>query len=361
MMKVNPKKPYNELPDVMPKRDYWERISIYKAATTANRAVAELKGRLSAIPNPRIFINTLALQEAKDSSSIENIFTTNDRLFRALSVESATDPHTKEVLRYGKALTEAFETIRSDGEFSIELMESIYRNITDERDGVRDVEVYVGRNGIRAYTPPCCRDILIKKLDNWVSVANSRDDGVDPLIKMAVLHYQFEAIHPFTDGNGRTGRILNVLLLSAYGLLDDPVLYLSKYINENKNEYYRLLRGVTENENWEDWIIFMLKAVEETSKDTLRKVQEIHRLFEETKERIRAEVPKIYSFELAEVLFTQVYCKYSFLMERGIVKSRNTASKYLKELEKHGILESEKVGKEIIFKNKKLYELLKQG
>ena len=358
-MRFNPKEPYNELPYILPEKENLEDADIYKAAIAANRALAELKGRLSAIPNPMIFITTLALQEAKDSSSIENIFTTNDKLFRALTVGSAADPHTKEVLRYGKALTDAFEIIKLNRRFSVELMERIYRNITDEKDGVRNLEVYVGRGEVRVYTPPCCGDIIMKKLDNWVSVANSSEDAVDPLVKMAVLHYQFEAVHPFKDGNGRTGRVLNVLLLSAYGLLDDPVLYLSKYINRNKNEYYRLLREVTENGNLKEWILFMLKAVEDTSKDTLYKVREISRLFEETKEKIRKEAPKIYSFELVETLFTQVYCKYSFLTEKGIVSSRNTASKYLKELERLGILESEKVGRELIFKNRKLYELLK--
>lgn len=357
----NPEEPYNELPDIPPDERYWRTLSVLEeAAVRANRALAELKGRLSVIPNPRIFINTLALQEAKDSSSIENIFTTNDELFRAFTVESVADPHTKEVLRYGKALTDAFETIKSGHKFSIPLMESIYRNITDENDGVRDVEVYVGRNGMRVYTPPCCRDVITKKLENWASLANSRESEMDPLVMMAILHYQFEAIHPFRDGNGRTGRILNVLLLSAHGLLDEPVLYLSKYINVNKNEYYRLLREVTEEHEWEEWIVFMLKAVEKTSKDTLRKVNAISELFEKTKEKIRNEASNIYSFELVEVLFTQVYCKYSFLTRRGIVSSRNTASKYLNRLEKLGILEKERIGREVVFRNRRLYKLLKE-
>ncbi len=359
-MNFDPYKPYNELPDILPDKKYYRLLSIYEQANKANRALAELKGRLSAIPNPKIFINTLSLQEAKDSSSIENVFTTNDKLFKAFTVDSTADPHTKEVLRYGKALVDAFGLIKSGSKFSVELIERIYRNIKAGKDGIRGFPVYIGNDYMKNYTPPCCKDVILEKLDNWILIANSKSDEIDPLIKMAILHYQFEAIHPFRDGNGRTGRVINVLLLSAYDILDEPVLYLSKYINEHKNDYYRLLMGVTKNKNWEELIIFMLKAVEETSKHTLNKVLSIMELFEETKEKIRKEAPEIYSFELLEILFTQVYCKYVFLVEKGIA-SRNTASKYLNRLEEVGVLEREKVGKEFVFKNRGLYEILKKG
>jgi Fic family protein len=262
-------------------------------------------------------------------------------------------------LRYGKALVEGSGAVRSGNEFSVELIENIYRNIKDKGDSVRDFPVYIGDDKRRVYTPPCCRDVILNKLNNWITVANSRSDGIDPLIKMAILHYQFEAIHPFKDGNGRTGRVINVLLLSAYDLLDDPVLYLSRYINEHRNDYYRLLLGVTENNNWEEWLLFMLKAVEETSRYTLDKIFTIIGLFNDTKERIQAEAPEIYSFELLETLFTQVYCKYAFLVERGIA-SRNTASRYLNRLVDIGILEREKVGNEFIFKNRGLYEVFRK-
>jgi len=358
-MKFNPDKPYNELPDILPDEKYWRLLSIYEQVNKANRAMAELKGRLSAIPNPDIFINTLSLQEAKDSSSIENVLTTNDKLFKAFTLDSTADPHTKEVLRYGKALVDGFRVIKSGKKFSVELIEITYRNIKKENDGIRDFPVYIENDYRRIYTPPCCRDVILDKLNNWISVANSKSDEIDPLIKMAILHYQFEAIHPFKDGNGRTGRVINVLLLSAYGLLDDPVLYLSKYINEHKSDYYRLLMGVTENNHWEDWILFILKAVEKTSKYTLGKIFNIIELFNDTKEKIQGEAPEIYSFELLETLFTQVYCKYSFLIEKGIA-SRNTASKYLNRLVEIGILEKEKVKSEFIFKNKGLYEILKK-
>ena len=358
-MKFNPDKPYNELPDILPDERYWRLLNIYEQTNRANRAMAELKGRLSAIPNPEIFINALSLQEAKDSSSIENVFTTNDKLFKAFTLDSTADLHTKEVLRYGKALVDGFGVIKSQKNFSVELIELIYRNIKEENDDIRDLSVYIGNNHRRVYTPPCCRDVILGKLENWISVANSKSDDIDPLIKMAILHYQFEAIHPFKDGNGRTGRVINVLFLSAYDLLDDPVLYLSKYINEHKNDYYRLLLGVTENNSWEEWILFMLKAIEETSRYTLDKVLTIIELFNDTKEKMQGEAPEIYSFELLETLFTQVYCKYAFLVEKEIA-SRNTASKYLNRLVEIGILEKEKVGNEFIFKNKGLYEIIKK-
>ncbi len=357
-MSFNPNVAYNNLPEILPDEKYWRTLSIYEQANRANRALAELKGQLSAIPNPKIFINSLTLQEAKDSSSIENIFTTHDKLFKAFTVENIADPHTKEVLRYGKSLTDAFLFIKDKNEFSIELIERIYQNIKDKKDGIRDFSVYIGNTFTTIYTPPCCKKVIIEKLNNWLLVANNKNDEIDPLIKLAILHYQFESIHPFKDGNGRTGRVMNVLLLSAYNLLDDPILYLSKYINEYKNDYYRLLREVTEKNQWQNWILFLLKAIEETSKYTLQKVLSIIDLFNQTKKKIQNQLPEIYSFELLEILFIQVYSKYAFLIEKGIA-SRNTASKYLNKLTEAGILDKEKIGNEYIFKNIGLYKILK--
>jgi Fic family protein len=171
-MKFNPEKPYNELPDVLPDEKYWRLLSIYEQVNKANRAMAELKGRLSAIPNPDIFINTLSLQEAKDSSSIENVLTTNDKLFKAFTLDSTADPHTKEVLRYGKALVDGFGVIKSGKKFSVELIEIIYRNIKKENDGIRDFSVYIGNDYRKIYTPPCCRYVILYKFNNWISVAN---------------------------------------------------------------------------------------------------------------------------------------------------------------------------------------------
>lgn len=356
-MVFDPRKPYNDLPLLFPDEKYWKTIEIYEQANKANKSLAELKGRLSAIPNPQIFINTLSLQEAKDSSSIENVFTTNDKLFKAFSSSGFADKDTKEVLRYGKALVSAFNSIKSGATFSIDMIEDIYRNIKDESDGIRDSEVFIGNAFKIVYTPPCCKDVLLKKLNNWLEYANNQFD-IEPLIKLAVLHYQFEAIHPFMDGNGRTGRVLNVLFLSSQNLLDEPVLYLSKYINEFKDDYHRLLKEVTEKYKWQNWILYILKTVEETAKYTLNKVLSIIKLVENTKSKIQNDLPDIYSYELVEVLFTQVYSKYVFLEERKIA-SRNTASKYLNKLVDAGILEKEKIGNEFIFKNIALYNLIK--
>lgn len=351
-----PDKPFNDLPFLPPQNDAWEQLVVYRKLAEARAALAELKGRAPVIPNPKMLINTLALQEAKDSSSIENIFTTSDKLYKALSSSMVKpDPQTKEVLRYGQSLGKAWENLQSAG-WSIGLIENIYRTIKESQDGVRDQLVFVGNRFQVVYTPPCCKEVLNSKLNNWIAFASS-NDTVDPVIKMAMLHYQFEAIHPFSDGNGRTGRILNVLYLCQAGFLDQPILYLSRYINEHKSDYYRLLREVTEKGNWQDWILYMLTAVTETSQETLKKINEVFKLFEHTLEKVKTERPKIYSYELVEILFHQPYCKIGFLVDQGIAQ-RNTAAKYLIELEEIGILTQEKLGSELLYLNTALYELL---
>ncbi len=354
-MNYQSNEPYNSLPLLLPEEKFWKTFAVFEQLNLANKALAELKGRISAIPNPRIFIHTLSLQEAKESSAIENVVTTNDKLFKAFTSDRYADPNTKEVLRYGKALTSAFAELKAHNTFSIPFIENIYRNITDEIDGIRDIKVYIGNAFQTVYTPPCCKKKIVEKLNNWIKVAND-SSSLDPLIKMAFLHYQFEAIHPFKDGNGRTGRVLNVIYLLNQNLINEPVLYISKYINAYKIQYYNNLKGVTENALWEDWVLYMLKAVEETAKYTLDKVETLIKLFDRTKRILKDKLPEIYSYELLEVLFTQVYCKYTFLVERGIA-SRNTASKYLNAICDIGILEKEKVGNEFIFKNKELYKL----
>lgn len=350
--------PYNELPLLPPAEEAWEILPVYKVLAEARAAMAELKGRMPIIPNPLMLINTLVLQEARESSSIENIFTTSDKLYKAFaSTTTEPDPQTKEVLRYRTSLYDGWLQQQKTG-LSIDLLENIYRKIKDNEDGIRDVEVYIGNRYQVIYTPPCCRDVLKEKLNNWLSFANS-DEGIDPLIKMVILHYQFEAIHPFTDGNGRTGRVMNVLYLTQAGLLDQPVLYLSQYINAFKADYYRLLREVTENGSWEGWLLYMLTAVKETAKETLHKINQIYELLQSTIEFVRSEAGDIYSRELIEILFTQPYCKINFLVEKGIA-SRNTASKYLHRLVDIDILSLEKIGNESLYLNKKLYKLLSE-
>ncbi|MCG2760209.1 MAG: Fic family protein, partial [Candidatus Delongbacteria bacterium] len=280
--------PYNDLPLLPPDRKKWESMEIYKSLAEARAALAELKGRCPVIPNPMMLINTLVLQEAKDSSSIENIFTTSDKLYRAFdSAKAESDSQTKEVLRYRQALFDAWGKMKGK-QIDLLILENIFNEIKKKNtgDSIRDEKVFVGNAFTTIYTPPCCRKVLTGMLKNWVEFAN-KDDGLDPLIKMAILHYQFEAIHPFSDGNGRTGRVMNVLFISKKGLLDEPVLYLSKYINEYKSDYYRLLREVTENGNWAEWILYMLKAVKETSVYTLKKVNDIYELFQSTIEKVK--------------------------------------------------------------------------
>lgn len=348
--------PYNELPLLPPDKSNWETIRVYKKLAEAAAALAELKGRLPVIPNPLMLINTLVLQEAKDSSTIENIFTSNDKMYKALSASGNIDGPTKEVLRYREALWNAFNELHTPNDFSIELAVKIFRLITGKDEKVRTVQVYIGNASQVVYTPPEPGVILLKKLENWFDTAINNKE-IDPLIKLAILHYQFEAIHPFTDGNGRTGRILNVLLLCLEKLLDLPVLYLSKYILENKNDYYRLLKEVTETGNWENWILYILEAIKVTSKFTLRKVNAIFDSYLKTIEKVKSLAGDIYSHELIEVIFSQPYCKISILEEKKIA-SRNTASKYLKKLEEIDVLASEKAGREMLYKNVVLYDIL---
>ena len=352
--------PFNDLPLLPPDPKVFETMVIYKKLSESRAALAELKGRLPVIPNPLMLINTLVLQEAKDSSTIENIVTSNNKLFRAFS--SSTNPgdkNTREVIRYREALWKAFELLKSSGKLNKSVIVEIFRTITGRDEELRVVQVWIGNSFNNVYTPPEPGNVLKQKLDNWMNFSVAKDD-IDPLIKIALMHYQFEAIHPFSDGNGRTGRILNVLFLNLFELLDLPVLYLSKYILEYKNDYYRLLNEVTSSGKWEPWILYMLEAVKQTSVFTLNKVNAIYELFNNTVEEIRDKAEDIYSRELVEVIFGQPYCSIGILVQKGIA-SRNTASKYLKRLEGMGILESQAEGKETLFKNIKLYELMSKN
>lgn len=355
-MAVNKEKPYNELPLLLPDKSNWETMEVYKKLADARASLAELKGRLPIIPNPLMLINTLVLQEAKDSSTIENIFTTNDALYKAFSSNLNTDHSTKEVLRYREALWNAFTKMKKPMDYSEELAIKIFKTITEKKEEIRKVQVYIGSSNHIVYTPPSPGNILKEKLNNWFDVALS-DKSVDPLIKMAMLHYQFEAIHPFSDGNGRTGRILNVLYLCNEKLIDLPVIYLSKFILDNKSNYYRFLKEVTEDGKWERWILFMLDAVRSTASFTLDKVNAIYEDYISVIEKVRTQAPEIYTHELIEVIYNQPYCKIAILEEKKIA-SRNTASKYLRRLEELGILASETVGRETLYKNLSLFKIL---
>ena len=358
-MSFDPKQPYNDLPLLPPSGDL-ETKQVLKKCVAANKALAELKGAGDLIPNQAMLINAIPLQEAKLSSEIENIVTTQDALFQAALDESrVTDPAIKEVLRYRTALSRDFKAVQSKP-FRLSLLEELCGVLRNEKVKFRAGDgVYIGNRAAKTviYTPPAGAAVMRKKLNNLEEFLLSKDD-LDPLVRMAVAHYQFEAIHPFRDGNGRTGRILNILFLIHARLLRIPVLYLSRHLIQHKAQYYRLLRAVTERGEWEPWLSFILTGVEETATWTTSRILAIRDLFDQTLARCRAKLPaKVYSKELVEQIFTQPYCKIQFLVDAGIAQ-RQTASEYLQELEKLGILKAEKRGREIIYKHPALLKVL---
>ena len=359
-MRLDPRKPYNALPPLPPQTDI-ETKAVLKKAIGAGRALAELKGLGETIPNQAMLVNSLVLQEAKASSEIENVITTNDALFQAFTAKtSQVDPATKEVLRYREALWEGYDTLKTRPVLSTNLFVKVVQTIKENQAGIRSTPGTTIANtatGEVIYTPPQGESVIRDKLKNLEDFIHA-DDDIDPLIKLALIHYQFEAIHPFSDGNGRTGRIINILFLILRGLLDLPVLYLSRFIISRKKHYYGLLRQVTENNKWEPWILYMLEAIEETAAFTRERILAVRDLMLETRERARKDLPsRVYSKELIDILFRQPYTKGQFLVEAGIAR-RQTAAEYLKELEKIGILKAHKIGKETLYLNVELYGLL---
>jgi len=358
MPAYDPHRPYNELPRLPPATDV-ETKTVLKACVRARAALSELKLAGELIPNQNVLINTIPILEAKASSEIELIVTTNDALFREASLgEGTTDPATKEALRYRTALYYGLEAIKQRP-LGTNLAVEICSHLKDQQIEVRRVPGTTLQNGTTGdiiYTPPQGEQQIRDLLANWEKFLHEPDD-IDPLVKMSILHYQFEAIHPFIDGNGRTGRILNVLILAEAGLLELPTLYLSRHIVRSKPEYYGHLRGVTENGSWEPWILYMLTAVEQTSVWTTQKVRAIRNQMEHTAEHIRFTVPKIYSRELVELMFTEPYCRIANLIAAGIAK-RQTASDYLKALVAAGVLHEEKFGRDKVFIHRAYLDLL---
>jgi Fic family protein len=344
--------PYNNLPDLPPKTVI-ETVPILKMAIRANKAIAELKMSGHLIPNQAILIQALGLSEAKLSSEIENIVTTNDELYRAFADGNVNiEPQTKEVLFYKDALWYGYHALTQKKRLLttplfIELAQ-ILRNSTQ---GIRNLPGtrLVNPLGELKYTPPEGEELIRKKLFNLEEFIHG-NDSLDPLIKMAIMHYQFEAIHPFSDGNGRTGRILNILFLVEKNLLDIPLLYLSRYIIENKTAYYTYLQQVTETNAWEPWIHYMLQGLEQTAITTRKRILAIYHLIQQTAETVHSKLPRIYSKDLIEILFRSPYCKIKLLEDTGIAK-RQTASIYLKELEQIGILRGIKMGRDIYYVN----------
>lgn len=355
----DPETPFDDLPALPPAAEI-ETAAVLRQTVAAARALAELKGSGGLIPNQAILINAIPLQEAKLSSEIENIVTTQDELFRASLAEAVKgSPEAKEVLRYRAALHEGYLALQS-GPLSLALLSRVCSTLHGAPTAFRGEgeDVYIGNASARrvTYTPPRGGAAIAAKLANLEAYLLDRS-APDPLIRMCVAHYQFEAIHPFIDGNGRTGRILNILYLLHAGLLEIPVLYLSRYLIQRKPEYYRRLREVTEGGEWEAWVLFLLRGLEETALWTIGRIWAIRDLMQATVERARAEAPKIYSKELIELIFRLPYCRISFLVEAGLAQ-RKTASEYLQELERIGILVSERRGREVLYKHPALVEVL---
>ncbi len=354
---MNRNKPYNDLPLLPPSVDL-ETAGVLKKAILANRKLAELKGLVKSIPNQAILINGIVLQEARLSSEIENIVTTNDELYRAAADEKfSTNPHAKEVLLYREAVWHGFKSLKKKP-LATNLFIEIAEIIKGKNIGIRRVPgTKIGNSkGEVIYTPPEGEPIIRDKLSNLEKFMHAEDD-IDPLIKMAALHYQFEAIHPFVDGNGRTGRIINILYLVEKGLLDSPILFLSHYILRTKPTYYTGLRNVTEQDAWVDWVMYMLEAIETTATETQERVNSILSAMEKTRKLVQEKAPKIYSKDLIEVIFQNPYCKTRFLEDAGLAK-RQTAAMYLQTLEELGLLKSIKMGSERYYINKKLIKIL---
>ncbi len=346
----------NELP---PQKDV-ETKAVLRQAAKAHRYLAELKGVSKTIPNQAILINTLPVLEAKDSSAIENIITTHDELYKeSLFGAYYSNASAKEVQNYSHALKTGYETIIKKGIFTNNQILDIQACIEQNRAGFRKLpgtELKNDRSGETVYTPPQNPMDIIRLMSNLEKYINDDSlSSVDLLIKMAIIHYQFESIHPFYDGNGRTGRIINILYLVYKGLLDIPVLYLSRFIIRNKSDYYRLLQKVRDTDCWEEWICFMLKGIEETAQETIRLIADIRALMIDYKTRIRAEF-RFYSQDLLNNLFSHPYTKIEFI-EKDLGIHRQTASKYLVELVNGGFLRLEKIGKHHFYINEPLFQI----
>ena len=349
--------PYNDLPPLPPAAEL-ETRAVLKQCITARAALAELKQAGELIPNQSVLINTLPLLEAQASSEIENIVTTTDRLFQFQHTDERADPATREALRHSNALLEGFRALKTHP-LSTRTAEQVCTRIKGVQMQVRRVPgttLANDKTGAVIYTPPVGEDLLRTKLANWERYLHEAREA-DPLIRMAVGHYQFEAIHPFTDGNGRTGRVLNSLFLIQEGLLTLPILYLSRYIIAHKADYYRLLLDVTREQAWEPWVIYVLKGVEDTAQWTTAKIAAIRALQVATVNHVKQAAPKIYSHALVELIFELPYCRIQNVTDKGIA-GRQAASRYLKQMAMIGVLNEVTVGREKLFIHPKLMQLL---
>ena len=359
-MAYHPEKPYNDLPLLPPKAEI-ETVAILKKTIAASRALSELKGAITNLPNPTLFIDTINLQEAQASSAIENIITTQDELFKATITDRNIENNaTKEVIHYKDALWFGFEQLEQRPILTTNLFISIMQIIKENQSGIRNMpgtKLTNPATGQIVYTPPEGEEIIRQKLKDLEDFIHA-EDSIDPLIKLALIHYQFEAIHPFSDGNGRTGRIILLLFLKLVGLLELPALYLSNYIIDHKSDYYLKLRMVTEKGDWQNWIMYILDMVEQTAIKGRQQIAAIEMLMTKMGAKIQKELPKVYSKDLVELLFKLPYTKRSFLEKAGLGNLK-TVGNYLNDLEKAGFLKGELVGKEKLYLNFELMRILK--
>ena len=338
-----------------------ETKAVLKATAKAHQALGELKGLAVTLPNQYILLATLSLQEAKESSEIENIITTQDDLYRShYPSQQFTSASAKEVHSYAKALEIGYETVKRTGVLTNNTIIEIQKIIENNNAGFRKqggTKLVNQQTQQVVYTPPQTADEIIQLMGHLEAFINDNElSDYDDLVKMALIHHQFESIHPFYDGNGRTGRIVNILFLSKQNLLGALILYLSRYLNQNKADYYALLQQVRETNNWEPWLLFMLKALQVTSQDTLKTIKALMALMQKHKHIIKSKLPKLYSHELINNLFIHPYTKVEFLVnELGI--HRNTASKYLNQLVDIGVLSKHKLGKDNYYLNTELFNL----
>jgi Fic family protein len=344
----------------LPSKTDLETKEILRKVASAHRYLAELKGVAATIPNENILINTLVLQEAKDSSAIENIITTDDDLFKAELFEDLIGPAQKEVQNYAKALRYGFGHARQHGLLTNNLILKMQEILEENKAGFRKLPGTNLKNqqtGEIVYTPPQEYEVIVDLMNNLEKIINEDDVWpVDPLIKMAAIHFQFESIHPFYDGNGRTGRILNILYLVNKDLLRLPILYLSRYIIRHKGDYYRLLQNVRDYDDWQSWVIYMLDGVEKTSIETIQTINQIKSLMLDYKRGIRTQFPKMYSQDLLNNLFRHPYTKIEFIMN-DLQVSRPTATQYLDKLSEAGLLEKVKKGRSNYYVNRGLVDI----
>ena len=359
--------PYNSLPDLPPVESRYMDETVVKKLTEASRKLAELKGIASMLPNQSIFVNTIALREAKASSAIENIFTTDDELYKALTYQEDdyVQGPAKEIFHYREALWKGYAEILKAGRLTVDAIIEIYRKVKQTNDGIRpyQAEIVIKKRGWGSligetvYTPTRGKGVVEKLLNDLVEFLNDDEKfPLDPLIKMAMAHYQFEAIHPFRDGNGRTGRIICLLYLIQKNLLEQPILYMSAYILRNKDKYYFDLSNVTGTQNWKEWMVFMMDTLIQTSEYTIYKINRIRELISKTEGLIRERKPSAAKIDIPK-LFEQPYIRPKNLLSDKI-KSVNTAKKYLTDLEGLGLLSKSRIGKEFVWFNTELMDIL---